>query len=238
MPRKAVDPGPGRETRPPGASERELLLGGAHQLGVDLSSSAIADCVRFLDLLCIWNARANLVGDQARGRLIQRHLLDSLAVVQLVARLGTEPSIVDVGSGAGFPGVPVAIALPRAAVTLVESRRKRANFLRRLSRELPHLRLTVLEARVEDLIETRIFDGAVSRAAYSAGQLLGLVAPLVRPGGLVAVHRGRQPLTSRSVDKGPERRVSGFGPPTTVQYRLPGERFSRELLWATREVGN
>ena len=113
---------------------------------------------------------------------------------------GAAPRVVDIGSGAGLPGFPVAIALPKAELTLLEPRRKRANFLRSACRECFTWNIQIEALRAEDFTpaEGQRFDVAVSRATVPPDQLPELALHLVRPGGrLIGFTTDRTPVSSQ-----------------------------------------
>jgi 16S rRNA (guanine527-N7)-methyltransferase len=170
------------------------LRQGATALGVDLDDAAIQALSRYLDELELWNARMNLVGEHDRRSLIDRHVVDALAAVPTLRSLGTCLRIADVGSGAGLPGVPLAIALRPGGMWLIEPRKKRASFLRSVRRALPELRLEVVENRGEVVARrpglAGTFDAVVSRATLDDRELLACAAPLLREGGLLVAYRG------------------------------------------------
>lgn len=167
--------------------EARTLEQGAHELGVELDAGQVAGLGTYLDLLTHWNLRVNLLATKDRQGLLARHILDSLAAARLVAGAGPAPTVLDIGSGGGLPGVPLAIACREAAVTLLEPRRKKVSFLREVARECFTWNISVEGARTEELAagDTAPFDVAVSRAAFAPEALPAAAAPLVRPGGLL-----------------------------------------------------
>lgn len=211
------------------AAERARLREHTEALGVHLDDPALGDLLTYLDELERWNARANLVGEHDRATLIDRHLVDSLAAVPLLRGLGERLRIADVGSGAGLPGIPLAIVLRPAEMLLVEPRRKRASFLRALRRKLPALPLEVREGRAEDLdpAETGPLDAVVSRAALSDAALRDAAAPLLRQGGLLVAYRGEAPDPPGAAED-PDGAVDGYGPLARHHYELrrPPRRFA------------
>jgi|SRR5215472_3091823 len=211
------------------AGERESLIEAARSLGVALDSHALDRCGRFLDLLLLWNRTINLVGDKDPDTLIRRHVVDSMAGTPLLCRLGPEPSIADLGAGAGLPGVPLAIAISGARITLIESRRKRANFLRAVARVLPDLSLEVIEQRVDVITWPPgvRFDAVVSRATMASLELLGIADRIVRPGGAVLAYKG----PSAPELRGKPLSHGRFGVPEVRPYRLPGDPTVNYLLW-------
>jgi 16S rRNA (guanine527-N7)-methyltransferase len=142
----------------------------------------------YVDLILRYGARLNLVGQLDRGFLERELVLGSLQLLRWRIPRGR---LVDVGSGAGIPGIPLAIVLPELEVTLVESRGKRAAFLARVIRELG-LGRVVVEARNVQSLCPADFDWAVARAFRPPQDWLAVAVQLVRPGGQVAVYSTRE----------------------------------------------
>lgn len=155
-------------------------------MGGTLSEVQLEAFSRYLELLSRWNARIKLTSVIAPRDVAEKHFLDSLSVVPVLAGART---VVDVGSGAGFPGVPIALARPDLAVTLVESIQKKAAFLEAVKRELRLDNVEVVSSRVESVIaEARRFDVAVSRATWAPREWIAVGEQLVATGGsLVAM---------------------------------------------------
>ena len=111
---------------------RQRLRAGLNALGIQLHDSVIERQLDYLELLVRWNAAYNLTAVREPGEMVTRHLLDSLAVLPYV----NGRSLADLGTGAGFPGIPLALAKPELAVHLVDSNGKKARFLREAVRQL------------------------------------------------------------------------------------------------------
>lgn len=139
--------------------------------------AAQAKLLAYLDLLAKWNRTYNLTAVRDPADMVSRHLLDSLAVLPFVHG----KNLADLGSGAGLPGVPLAIARPDLAVTLVESNGKKARFLREAIRSLPLANVTVTQARVQDAIGA--FDTITARAFASLPDMLAWAGHLLAPNG-------------------------------------------------------
>ena len=133
---------------------------------LDVRPGAQATLLAYLDLLAKWNRTYNLTAVRDPDDMVARHLLDSLAVLPFVHG----KNLADLGSGAGLPGIPLAIARPDLAVTLVESNGKKARFLREAIRSLPLTNVTASQARVQDTSGT--FDTITARAFASLGDML------------------------------------------------------------------
>ncbi len=125
-----------------------MLAAGAKALGLALSSNQVEAFRYYRELLAFWNRKLNLTAILDPELVVRRHFLDSLAVVPLLSGNGR---LLDVGSGAGLPGIPIKLALSDKPVCLLEPRRKRANFLRQVARELNLTGVHVIESRMEEL---------------------------------------------------------------------------------------
>ncbi len=177
------------------SEEQHALREGASALGVAIDSGSIHRIGRYIDLLELWNRRLRLTGDRDRLVLIRKHTLDSLAVLRELPASGM---VVDLGSGAGFPGMVLACARPGLELWLVEPRRRPTSFLSEVIRTIPLPSAQVLEARAEDAVLSSSLAGmarvVVSRA-LRLELMLQLGAPLLHPHGLlVAMQTPRMSL--------------------------------------------
>ncbi len=148
-----------------------------------LDGAALESMVRYAELLESWSARHNLVRFSDRRELVDRHLLDALSGEHL---LPGEGALLDVGSGAGLPGVPLLIARPGWRGVLLEPRKKRWAFLKRVIREL-NLDAMAVDLRYEQLPEEECFDLISARAVGGHGALLGWARSHLVEGGAVAL---------------------------------------------------
>lgn len=214
---------------------RSRLRTGAAQLRTELDEAQLAALERYLEELMLWNARTNLVGEHHWQSLVDRHLLDALAAAPLLRELGARLRIADIGSGAGLPGVPLAVAVAPRAMWLIEPRKKRASFLRSVRRALPGLGLEVVEARAEDVTKDPAnagrFDAVVSRATLSDAVLRACVEPLLRDGGLLIAYRGsHEPAPPREGTH-----PAAWTGPTVHRYVLGAARRAFHLdVWTRR----
>lgn len=141
--------------------------------------------VRFADLLCNAGVERGLLGPREPERIWPRHLLSSAVLAELIPD-GSD--VVDVGSGAGLPGIPLAIARPDLAVTLVEPMLRRARFLEEVV-QLLHLPVRVQRARAQELPRSSC-SVVVARAVAPLSELVALALPLLRPGGQLLAVKG------------------------------------------------
>ena len=168
---------------------REVLITGSKILEVVLSSDQVDRYLSYLALLSQWNDTFNLTSISDPVAVVRLHFLDSLAITPFLDKSGP---LLDIGSGAGFPGMPLKIIFPSMAITLVEPRRKRANFLRALIRHLQIKDVNIIEGRVEDLTPKLAgsFSTVTLRAVGNLEFLLPLIRPLLQPGGKCLVMHG------------------------------------------------
>ena len=141
------------------------LIEGAQQLGVILTEQQQQQLLQYLVLLIKWNKAYNLTAVRNPDEMVSRHLLDSLSVVQYVEQYGND--WLDVGSGGGMPGVPLAIIFPERKFTLLDSNGKKTRFLTQVKLELNLDNLEVIHNRVEAFTPARAFSGIISRAFSS-----------------------------------------------------------------------
>lgn len=149
--------------------------------GLTLADDRIAALTAFLNLLVKWNRVYNLTGIRDAAELVERHLVESLALVPLLRG----ERIADVGTGAGLPGIPVAIAAPERSFVLVESRAKRVHFLRHVVGELGLGNVEVEHCRVEHLLCERPFDTVLARAVAPPAELIRITRHLTAPGSIL-----------------------------------------------------
>lgn len=141
----------------------------------------------FVELLLHWNRVHNLTGIRDRDELLDRHLVESLALEGLIEG----ETVADIGSGGGLPGIPLAIVRPGVRFTLIESRRKRASFLRHAAATLALGNVEVAHSRAEEL-GFRQFATVLARAVAPPRELLEIATPLVAPGGRLVLLTGAE----------------------------------------------
>jgi 16S rRNA (guanine527-N7)-methyltransferase len=224
-PRRAREPLPeSLEAVPPLAdSARTILAQGIRDLGLgaDLPAPARARLEGHARLLLAWTEHINLTGIRDPDLVAREHLLDSLAAVPLLREVGPG-SILDLGSGGGFPGIPLGIALPGARVLLVESIAKKARFLGVVRDALGMAdRVEVAHARAEALASRVRVDAVCVRAVAGLGRLAELSAPLLASGGrLVAWKRGD--VAAEIADAAAALERSGFEQPGLLDVPVAG----------------
>lgn len=149
-----------------------------------LPEAALSKFRLYLDLLLKWNSRLNLTAIRDRDLILRRHFIECIQCAQSLPGQGV--SLLDFGSGAGLPGIPIAICRPDISVTLAESQRKKAGFLREAVRSL-ELSANVFDGRVEDMAAERTFDFVTLRAVDKMKEACRSGAHRVSPGGWIVV---------------------------------------------------
>lgn len=178
------------------------LTQGTAALGLALSEGAKRKLVDYVALLTKWNRVYNLTAIREPGRMVNQHLLDSLAAVPALDQLAGDAigvRILDVGSGGGLPGIPVAIARPTWQVVLSETSQKKCAFLNQAAAELGLSNTTVAPGRVEDMKVVNPFDIVISRAFSDLATFAGAAACLVAPRGVLVAMKGVYPADRKSV---------------------------------------
>jgi len=170
---------------------KKILAEGALALGVPLDEKKLSNFGVYLDEIKKWNEKMNLTSITEENEIVTRHFLDSLTPLSFLK--GIE-KVLDIGSGAGFPGIPLKIAAPSMVVTLMESTEKKIFFLRHIIRTLQLPIAETLFARAEDkaIISMRggAFGCVISRALSGIDDFLALAAPYVKRNGFVIAMKG------------------------------------------------
>ena len=172
---------------------KELAQNAQNVLGLKLTSSQLASLECYEQQLLEWNARFNLTAIQEPEKIRTKHFLDSLTCL-IAMRDTTMERVIDVGTGAGFPGLPLKIIYPRMRLTLVESVRKKVDFLRHLVTTLGLEQVDILNERIETIGQIpsyrQKFDWAIARAVAVMPVLAEYLIPLVKVGGAVIAMKG------------------------------------------------
>jgi 16S rRNA (guanine527-N7)-methyltransferase len=217
-----------------------LIADGAAPLGVATTPEQVARFASHAQLLLEWNAVTNLTTITRPEEIAVSHFLDSLAAHAAVPA-GSE--VLDVGSGGGFPGLPLRVMLPDLRMVLLDAARKKVSFLRHVIRTLGLKRVQALHARVEalggDPVYRGRFDVVVSRAYAGLSELLHSVVPLVKPGGRVVALKGV--LTEAELADVRAAGAAGvFGAVLRLEtslYHLPGLDSGRMRVVAVLDAG-
>ncbi len=197
------------------------LADGLAALQIVMPEASQARLIRYLGLIEKWNKVHNLTAIRDPEQMLAHHLLDSLAVL---SHLRTAQSLIDVGSGAGLPGIPLAIARPELEVTLLDSSHKRHAFQQQCTVELGLENVTAIHSRVEDYRNKSGFDVVISRAFSDLGEFVGAAGHLCASGGKVLAMKGLYP--HQEIVNLPE----GAQVVRVTELKVPGLDANRHLL--------
>jgi 16S rRNA (guanine527-N7)-methyltransferase len=167
--------------------ERDLLVSGLTALDLALSENQIGQMLDFVRLISKWNKAYNLTAIRNQADMINLHLLDSLAMVSYIKG----KRIVDVGTGAGLPGIPLALCLPEVQFTLLDSNAKKTRFVQQAILELKLSNVSVLHQRAEDHQPEQLYDAVITRAFASLADIIKLTTHLLAPEGELLAMKGQ-----------------------------------------------
>ena len=175
--------------RPAQLSAQHLLLQGCDRLGLALSEDQIRALILHLEHLSKWNQRFNLTSIQDKAQMAVLHTLDSLSVSSHIRGC----RLLDIGSGGGFPGLPLAIAHPRLQTVLLDSHNKKAEYLGHVASQLALSNVTVMRERIENYQPMQHFDTITARAVGPLQQMADQVAAWCGKGSRLLVMKGKKP---------------------------------------------
>lgn len=218
----------------------KLFSQGLEELGIDLSNDQIEQFVKFYEMLVEKNKVMNLTGITEFEEVIVKHFIDSLALVKVIDKdkLSDDISIIDIGTGAGFPGIPLKIAFPEIKITLLDSLNKRINFLKEVSEELGFENIEFIHGRSEDFGRNpqyrEQFDICVSRAVANLATLSEFCVPFVKVGGSFVSYKagdcGEEISNSiKAVEKMGGKIIN------QLEYVVPASDLNRVLLLIKKE---
>ena len=204
--------------------KKALLQERLHAQGVLCPSGVDGKLLRYQEMLEAWNERMNLTGDASFEAMLDAHLMDSLTPLTIGGLLPPNASMIDVGSGAGLPGIPLAVVRPDLRVTLLDSLGKRVKFLQAVVETLELQNVCVFHARAEDAARDaryrECFTIATARAVAALPVLLELLLPFVRVGGQCVCYKG--PSVTIEMEAGmAAAELLGGSPPEATAVCLP-----------------
>jgi 16S rRNA (guanine527-N7)-methyltransferase len=212
----------------------ELLSKGLTVIGVQYDSKHIGLFLDYMTELRRWNRAYNLTGLRTDSEIIEKHFLDSL--FYLNALPSGDCSIVDAGSGAGFPGLPIGIIRPECVVTLIEPSRKKASFLRNVIRKLSLENVDVKQCRLgKEAPSGKLYDVIVTRATFSIAGFAATACGMLKPGGRLVISKG--PAYRKEIKEMEELQTvisSGCRVKDIIDCRLPFSGDERHLVVLTR----
>lgn len=203
-------------------SPTEQLLQGAKQLSVSLNDAQAEQLYQYLKLIQKWNRTYNLVGVSDTEALIKKHLLDCLSIEPYIV----DGPVLDVGSGAGLPGIPLAVVCPDISFTLLDSNSKKTRFMRQAAIELKLENVHVVHNRVQHYLSERLPKTVLARAFAPLEEALKLLAPHCDPEGQIKIMLGESP--------GKLAELPGLRYIANHKLVIPGLDSQRHLLVASR----
>jgi len=211
---------------------RELFIAGSKELGLALSIEQVNAFFIYLAELKKWNRKINLTAITEERDTVIKHLLDSLSYIRAFT-----PSpglkLLDMGSGAGFPAIPLKIAAPDISITMVESVKKKASFLRHIVRTLPLTGVEILDKRMEELPDSyhSSFDIVTARAFAEMPEALSHGVLFLKPGGFMILSRGpEETISEQELDK------AGVKVEQRLEFMLPHSDHKR-AIWVFKKAG-
>lgn len=196
---------------------RKRLQAGLDELNLTLGDEQIDRLLSFIGLIDKWNKAFNLTSIRDQEAMVSLHLLDSLAILPFVAG----QTVIDIGTGAGLPGIPLAVCRPDKTFTLLDSNSKKTRFVQQAVLELKLANVQVCHSRVEGFASEQLFDTVITRAFTNLPDMLKKTWHLIAPGGVLLAMKGQYP----------EEELRQIGDDATVMtIRVPGIEAQRCLI--------
>lgn len=212
-------------------TSRELLESGAGELGIKLSPGQIDSFFVYLGELAKWNRKINLTAIKEERDIIIKHVLDSLSYQKGFSQF-PGLKLLDMGSGAGFPALPIKIAQPGLQIAMVESVKKKASFLRHIARTLALQGVEVIDKRTDELARScfAAYDVVTARAFAVMDTALSVGSPFLKPGGLMVLSRGPEEAISAQ-----ELEPAGVVLEKRIDLTLPHSAYKR-AIWVFKKL--
>ena len=214
---------------------QDSLKNGAREVGVALDQKMLQAFLLYLRELKEWNQKINLTSHKEDEAIIANHFIDSLAIIP---HLPSKATVLDLGSGAGFPGIPLKIAAPALTITLLEATRKKANFLRHITRTLGLTKIAVVECRAEEFASVDPthpgFDFVLARALAPLKTFLRLGSPLIHQGGFLVAMKGEKAEDELKKSQACLKNLS-LAVDKKIMFFLPPHNKKRSLIFMKKE---
>ena len=207
------------------------------EIGIMLNEKQIEKYYEYMNLLLEWNEKINLTAITEQNDIILKHFVDSMTVLEY---LGNAKDIIDVGTGAGFPGIPIAIVNDDKNIVLMDSLNKRIKFLDDVIKKIPLKNVKAIHSRAEDLgrnsMHRQRYDVAISRAVANLATLVEYMIPLVKIGGVCICMKGQE-VTEEIKNSEIAIELLGGEIETVDEFCLPGTDMKRNII-IIRKVKN
>ena len=207
--------------------KKEALL-----FGVELNETQLSQFYTYYEMLIEWNEKINLTAITDFDEVLKKHFLDSIAIGRILNQ-NDIISILDIGTGAGFPGIPIKIAFPNVEITLMDSLNKRVNFLNEVIEKLSLKKISAIHGRAEDFAKKDLmrekFDLCVSRAVANLSSLSEFCLPYVKVGGRFVSYKSEKAKEELEASKNAIS-ILGGGNVTCDEFSLPDTDFNRTFV--------
>lgn len=204
----------------------------ALQFGITLSNKQLSQFYTYYQMLIEWNEKINLTAITDFDEVLKKHFLDSLSIGRILNQ-DTKVSILDIGTGAGFPGIPIKIAFPDTEITLLDSLNKRVHFLNEVINCLELENIKAIHGRAEDFAKKGMlretFDICVSRAVANLSSLSEFCLPYVKTGGQFISYKSEKAIEELEASKNAIS-ILGGGKISCDEFQLPGTDFNRTFV--------
>jgi len=209
----------------------DILTEASEQLNLSLGDGEKALFRQYCDELLFWNRSIALVSVKSPLDIPVKHFIDSLTVLPFIDR--KDAKLLDIGSGAGFPGIPLKIVIKPLMITLVESSRKKSSFLKTVVRKLDLRDVTIINERVESISGEKgprgSFDIVISRATFKLRELIERSEPFLSPDGILIAMKGKN-TTTELRESSSLAQQKGFALPECHDIELPLTGHKRKIL--------
>ena len=210
----------------------KILLDKVGELSISLNEKQVEQFIKFYELLVEWNKVMNLTGITEYNEVVEKHFVDSLSIVKAVD-IANVDSVIDIGTGAGFPGIPLKIAFPHLKITLLDSLNKRIKFLNAVIEELGLEDISTIHGRAEDFAKQDAYrekyDLCVSRAVANLSTLSEYCLPYVKINGMFVPYKSGD-IEEELNNSKKAVQILGGKIEDTFKFELPGTDIGRSFV--------